>query len=441
MKKKLLLLIFTIFTSVLFCCSVSADTTCKYMATNKNGKLTITFTILQDKKGKYYLEGDECIVDGYVVSDDRKYIEQDDELVDNWEKTQQGESISGRDYFTKEGKCPPYAVFTDESAHFNVHVSTKDDLGIFANYAREKQGYEILELVDQNLVGKSYTINFVNTISEATGTMNSIKATYGTSVHIPETGFKLYGYKLVGYKVKNNGKWLCGDGTYQNDCKNYQNYEIVGSDTMVDIKFDQNYPVVDLHTEWKINSAVSSQIINQYNLGESFCTGSGFVWIEKNGGYCNTDKLQFVTCGDSYDIPIELPQLISYFVNILKIATPLILIVISMISLLKAMASSTEDDIKKAQKGLIRKIIAAVMVFFVINIVQFVVLTVADSSETKSVSNCMSCFLNNDCINTTYYKTNIGGVYYCTKVLDTGTDDIKSCIEFYDEVISDFKSE
>ena len=138
------------------------------------------------------------------------------------------------------------------------------------------------------------------------------------------------------------------------------------------------------------------------------------IWNETEyGNYCNTDKLRYVQCGDAFDIPYQAPGIISFFVNLLKIAAPIILIMVSIITLLKAISASNEDEIKKAQKGLIRKVIAAVMVFFVISIVQFVIMKVADSSETEDLSSCLSCFLNNDCEDNVYYKTNFGGTYLC----------------------------
>lgn len=149
------------------------------------------------------------------------------------------------------------------------------------------------------------------------------------------------------------------------------------------------------------------------------------IWNDKNpygDPYCNTDKLIYVQCGDAFDIPYQAPQVISFFVNLLKIATPIILIIVSIIALLKAVSASNEDEIKKAQKGLIRKVIAAVMVFFVISIVQFVIMKVADNTiknaddktEVDNLSTCLTCFLNNDCGNNAYYKTNVFGKYECT---------------------------
>lgn len=141
------------------------------------------------------------------------------------------------------------------------------------------------------------------------------------------------------------------------------------------------------------------------------------VWNEtKYGNYCNTDNLLYVACGEAFDIPHRAPELISLAVNLLKIATPIILIFVSVISLLKALAASKEDEIKKAQSSLIKKIIAAVMVFFIIQIVQFVISKVADSSEKGGVESCLACFLNNDCEKSLYYKVNIAGDYKCISV-------------------------
>lgn len=155
---------------------------------------------------------------------------------------------------------------------------------------------------------------------------------------------------------------------------------------------------------------------------ESSCTTNdeySCLWVEKNVNgakieYCNFDDLTYVKCGDAWDIPSQVPGIISFLVNLLKIVTPIILIVVSIITLLKAVASSSEDSIKKAQSGLIKKLIAAAMVFFIVQITQFVILKVADSSDHGNIGSCLSCFLNNDCSKNVYYKTKVGRDYECT---------------------------
>ena len=159
-------------------------------------------------------------------------------------------------------------------------------------------------------------------------------------------------------------------------------------------------------------------------FGEKECKSSEnpkCVWATVDGkGFCSVNGLSYLSCGDAKDIPPVVPTLTSYAVNILKIVTPIILILVGIIELVKAMASSNEDSMKKAQSKLIKKVAAAVMVFFVITIVQFVILKVADSGETGSIKKCLKCFLNNQCGESTYYKDGYGMCY-------SVSDSQKSC--------------
>lgn len=143
----------------------------------------------------------------------------------------------------------------------------------------------------------------------------------------------------------------------------------------------------------------------------------GCAWNEKYG-FCSPNGLAYLSCGDSkeasedaHDIPVMVPRLVSYFVIILKTATPIILIVMGMMQIIKAIASSNDDEIKKAKGALIKKLIAAVLVFFSVSIVQFVIDQVADDSEDGSISSCMSCFINNNCNGAMYYIDGYGGCY------------------------------
>ena len=136
----------------------------------------------------------------------------------------------------------------------------------------------------------------------------------------------------------------------------------------------------------------------------------------------NNVELKFVACGGkdvtiddicndnagaaAYDIPVMVPALTSFLVNALKIATPIILIFIGMIQIVKALTSTSDDEIKKAQSSLIKKIIIAVFIFFTIAITQFVIDKVSDSynsSEQSSTGSCIDCFVNNHC-QLTYYR-------------------------------------
>lgn len=86
------------------------------------------------------------------------------------------------------------------------------------------------------------------------------------------------------------------------------------------------------------------------------------------------------------------PYIISTIVLLIKIAVPILLIIFGMLDLGKAVVASKEDEIKKGQQLFIKRAITAVVVFFVIQIVQIIVRFVSGNDGT--VSNCFNCFIN-----------------------------------------------
>ena len=110
------------------------------------------------------------------------------------------------------------------------------------------------------------------------------------------------------------------------------------------------------------------------------------------------------TCGDTnLNFSGTFPYIVSTIILIIKIAVPVLLIIFGMLDLGKAVVASKEDEIKKGQQMFIKRAIAAIIVFFVIQIVQIIVRFV--SGNNTSVINCFNCFINgeagtNACVST-----------------------------------------
>jgi len=99
------------------------------------------------------------------------------------------------------------------------------------------------------------------------------------------------------------------------------------------------------------------------------------------------------TCGSTNLIfSGTFPYIVSTVITLIKIAVPILLIVFGMLDLGKAVVASKEDEIKKGQQLFIKRAIAAVIVFFVIQIVQIVVRFLA--SDDADIANCFNCFIN-----------------------------------------------
>lgn len=101
------------------------------------------------------------------------------------------------------------------------------------------------------------------------------------------------------------------------------------------------------------------------------------------------------TCGgiDNFVFSGMFPYVVSTVVMLIKIIVPILLIVFGMLDLAKAVIASKEDEIKKAQMTFVKRLIAAVIVFFVVSLVQIVVRFVSGNDE-NSIMGCFNCFVN-----------------------------------------------
>ena len=92
----------------------------------------------------------------------------------------------------------------------------------------------------------------------------------------------------------------------------------------------------------------------------------------------------------------NLAYLIHTVIVIIKIGIPVLLIIFGMLDIGKGVVASKEDEIKKGQQMFIKRLISAVLVFFVVSIVQLVIGLAddKDSSEESGIWNCANMILN-----------------------------------------------
>ena len=91
---------------------------------------------------------------------------------------------------------------------------------------------------------------------------------------------------------------------------------------------------------------------------------------------------------------VVIPKLTSNVVSIIQWVIPVVLIVLGMIDLEKAVTSNDEKQMKEAQKTLIKRIIYAVLVLFIVAIVRFVFSALAPGNTNTTISGCINCFIN-----------------------------------------------
>ena len=104
-----------------------------------------------------------------------------------------------------------------------------------------------------------------------------------------------------------------------------------------------------------------------------------------------------VNCGNVTNIPSKIPELTSLIVTILQIAVPIILVIMGSIDFLKAVSAQKEDEIKKGQSMFIKRLIVAVLVFFIVAITKLVISLVSDATNTNNMVECIDCFISGEC--------------------------------------------
>lgn len=72
-------------------------------------------------------------------------------------------------------------------------------------------------------------------------------------------------------------------------------------------------------------------------------------------------------------IPGEVKNIVHMIYLAIQILTPLLLVIFGAVDMIRALTQQKEDEIKKAQSGLIKKVIVAIIVFLVLTIAQWVV--------------------------------------------------------------------
>ena len=102
--------------------------------------------------------------------------------------------------------------------------------------------------------------------------------------------------------------------------------------------------------------------------------------------------LEYTCGGTNLIFSGTFPYIISTIITVIKIAVPILLIIFGMLDLGKAVVAAKEDEIKKGQQTFIKRAIAAIIVFFVIQIVQIVIRFVSGNSQT--IAGCFNCFIN-----------------------------------------------
>ena len=92
-------------------------------------------------------------------------------------------------------------------------------------------------------------------------------------------------------------------------------------------------------------------------------------------------------------IDVRIANTVRTIILVIQIAVPVVLVIMGMLDLLKGITAQKEDEIKKGQQILVKRLIAAALVFFIVAIVKLLV-SFAAGRDSENILTCANCFLN-----------------------------------------------
>ena len=92
--------------------------------------------------------------------------------------------------------------------------------------------------------------------------------------------------------------------------------------------------------------------------------------------------------GNVCETLVPVMTIVGIVIFVIKIAVPVILIVVGMISLVKALMSGKDDEIKKATSSLIKKVAIGLGVYLVVTVVGLLMNLIGANTNWKECANC-----------------------------------------------------
>lgn len=98
-------------------------------------------------------------------------------------------------------------------------------------------------------------------------------------------------------------------------------------------------------------------------------------------------------CSLDIDIDVKIVNAVHMIILVIQIVVPVLLVVFGSIDFLKAVIAQKEDEIKKGQQTFIKRLIAGIIVFFVIAVVKLII-SFAAGDDKDTILQCANCFFN-----------------------------------------------
>lgn len=133
--------------------------------------------------------------------------------------------------------------------------------------------------------------------------------------------------------------------------------------------------------------------LEKYNNGNN-SNGNNSNNNKYKNFYDEKDK-SYYKCGNLTRIPKGVPKFTNLLYRLIKVIVPIILVVMGTSDFLRAVSANDEKSMDETPKRFARRIGAAVLIYFVMTMVQLVI-KVIDTDNKSSVLSCAKCFVSSE---------------------------------------------
>lgn len=122
---------------------------------------------------------------------------------------------------------------------------------------------------------------------------------------------------------------------------------------------------------------------------------SGELPKQEYKSFYDEEDNTYYKCGDLTRIPKGVPKFTNLLYKLVKVIVPIILVVMGTSDFLRAVSANDEKSMDETPKRFARRIGAAVLIYFVMTMVQLVI-KVIDTDNKSSVLSCAKCFVSSE---------------------------------------------
>lgn len=151
-------------------------------------------------------------------------------------------------------------------------------------------------------------------------------------------------------------------------------------------------------------SISGTQNMDCNQLGQSACDGRpdcdwdksdqrcrNYTGNNTNNATTNTRK-KCITCGEVNTIPASIPTFSRNVINLVQVLVPIIIIIMGIVTFLKALVSGEDKALSQARTHFIRMILVGIAILLIVTIIKLVFSFAGKSDDVNSVMKCISCF-------------------------------------------------